>query len=155
MSDMPLSEAIAELSKLANMGRAWAKLDEVGVAFSSAEQLVRERGQRSDQLLQQIADLESRFNQLQNASNEAEHTAKDRVDAATRQAAQILADGEAESKSALEAANAALGVVNAQAADATTQRDVAIAARDAAHVAELEALERIKNAKAAALAALG
>lgn len=115
MSEITLQEALNELDKLGNFGRAIAKAREVGQQIRGAEQLVREHQAQAAQIAAQIADAEKSYSEI---------AAK--VAAAHAQAAETLSKANAEAAAAVQDANATASRVIAEAnAEAEAARQAA------------------------------
>lgn len=119
MSEMTTSEACAATAQFGRFIKGLARLQEVAAALEGADQLIRERQARADQVLASITEAEAKLASINSNGAAAVEAAAGIKAAAEASAAQIIASAREESDKTLaaaratedEARNAATGVI--------------------------------------------
>lgn len=148
MSEMTTSEACAAAAQFGRFIKGLARLQEVAAALEAADQLIRERQARADQVLTTITEAEAKLEETQAHVTAANEAATSATAAAQTKAAEILAAAREEADGILVTArksefhaNGKVTGANGKAADA--ERRLKIAQDDLATVET-----RLEQAKA-------
>jgi chromosome segregation ATPase len=155
MSEMTTSEACAATAQFGRFIKGMARLQEVAAALEGADQLIRERQARADQVLATITEAQAQLEEVQSHVTAANEAAASTTAAAEAKAAEILSAARDEADKTLSESNAELERIRSETHSLVVRADAARQALDAAEKEHANISSRISEAQAKARAIIG